>query len=92
MKPNMAGIVLWQMKFRFVQTKGLVEGLKVGNMSKSRTNSRNGTIFVVQNQNYVDLDLEIFVSLSLYLYNESNKLGFFINIWLSLFFYIFIGF
>lgn len=61
----MAGIVLWQMKFSFVQTKLLLhgEGLKGGNMSKFRTNSRNGAIFVIQNQIYVDLDLEIFVNL-----------------------------
>lgn len=92
----MAGIVLWQMKFSFVQTKlllhgeGLVEGLKGGNMSKFRTNSRNGAIFVIQNQIYVDLDLEIFVNLSFYLYNEYNQLVFFL-LWLPLFFYIFIG-
>lgn len=92
----MAGIVLWQMKFSFVQTKlllhgeGLVEGLKGGNMHKFRTNSRNGAIFVIQNQIYVDLDLEIFVNLSFYLYNEYNQLFFFL-LWLPLFFYIFIG-
>lgn len=92
----MAGIVLWQMKFSFVQTKlllhgeGLVEGLKGGNMRKFRTNSRNGAIFVIQNQIYVDLDLEIFVNLSFYLYNEYNQLFFFL-LWLPLFFYIFIG-
>lgn len=49
-EPSLAGIVIEQRRFRFVQMKLIIlwemifEGLKGGNWEKNRTNNRNATI------------------------------------------------